>query len=157
MKHFDDIPISKIQKMTGYQTHPLDYENEPKTADPTAEDVEIDASHLPLGERVLHANWRVRLEAYKEINQLFYTDYAKHESGDEPDAMASFEIYGPLLQEMIQDTNLVGAYEALVCLLSYAKYSQSIKAVSFATHNQLLEKLQTNKPNFKEISTKILL
>jgi hypothetical protein len=28
MKHFDDIPISKIQKMTGYQTHPMDYENE---------------------------------------------------------------------------------------------------------------------------------
>jgi hypothetical protein len=28
MKHFDDIPISKIQKMTGYQTHPKDYGKE---------------------------------------------------------------------------------------------------------------------------------
>ena len=91
----------------------------------------------------MHSNWRVRLEAYKEINQLFYTDYAKQENGEgnEPDAMASFEIYGPLLQEMIQDTNLVGSYEALVCLHSFVKYSTSIKAVSFATHNQLLEKL----------------
>jgi hypothetical protein len=58
---------------------------------------------------------------------------------------------------MIQDTNLVGAYEALVCLLSFVKFATSIKAVSFATHNTLLEKLQTNKPNLKEISTKILL
>jgi len=106
MKHFDDIPISKIQKMTGYQTHPMDFEKEKGDSprgEVQADDENVDASHLPLGERVLHANWRVRLEAYKEINQLFYTDYAKYENGDrtEPDAMASFEIYGPLLQEMI--------------------------------------------------------
>jgi hypothetical protein len=55
--------------------------------------------------------------------------------------MASFEIYGSLLQEMIQDTNLVGAYEALVCLHSFVKFAVSIKAVSFATQNYLLEKL----------------
>jgi hypothetical protein len=92
---------------------------------------------------VLHNNWRIRLEAYKEINQLFYSDYAKYENAgsSEPDLMASFDIYGPLLQEMIQDTNLVGAYEALVCLHSFTKFATSIKAVSFATHNQLLEKL----------------
>lgn len=140
----------------------MDFENEKDTApqQQTADDNDqIDASHLPLGERVIHANWRVRLEAYKEINQLFYADHEKYESGErtEPDVMVSFDIYGPLLQEMVQDTNLVGAYEALVCLLSFVKFATSIKSVSFATHNQLLEKLQTNKPNFKEISTKILL
>ena len=71
--------------------------------------------------------------------------------------MASFDIYGPLLQEMVKDTNSVAAYEALLCLHSYVRFATSIKSVSFATHNLLLEKLQTNKPNFKEITTKILL
>jgi hypothetical protein len=103
MKHFDDIPISQIQKMTGYQTHPKDYVNEKDSVPQQQmvdENEQVDASHLPLGERVINSNWRVRLEAYKEINQLFYSDYAKYESGDrsEPDVMASFDIYGPLLQ-----------------------------------------------------------
>ena len=58
---------------------------------------------------------------------------------------------------MIQDTNLVAAYEALQCLHSYVRFSQDIKAVTFASHNYLLEKVQTNKPNFKDITNKILL
>lgn len=58
---------------------------------------------------------------------------------------------------MIQDTNLIAAYEALQCLYTYVKYAVDIKAVAFACHNYLLEKVQTNKPNFKEITNKILL
>jgi len=58
MKHFDDIPISKIQKMTGYQTHPKDYEKEKDEAvaapNQAKADENEDASFLPLGERVLH-------------------------------------------------------------------------------------------------------
>lgn len=40
MKHFDDIPIAKIQKMTGYQTHPVDFENERQNmqGEPTAQE-----------------------------------------------------------------------------------------------------------------------
>ena len=71
--------------------------------------------------------------------------------------MSSFDTYGPLLQEMITDTNLGGLYEALTCLHSYLRFATSIKSVSFATQHTLLEKIQTNKPNFKEITCKILL
>ena len=58
---------------------------------------------------------------------------------------------------MIQDTNLGGLYEALNCLHSYLRFGKSIKSVSFAIIHTLLEKIQTNKPNFKEITCKILL
>ena len=58
---------------------------------------------------------------------------------------------------MIQDTNLIGAHEALQCLYSYVRFSHDIKAVTFATHNFCLEKVQTNKPNFKDITSKIVL
>lgn len=59
--------------MAGYQTHPIDYEGN-EDVDPVLPvkeevvDEEIDISHLPLAERVIHANWRVRLDSYKEIN-----------------------------------------------------------------------------------------
>ena len=132
-----------------------------------AEPVEdLDGSSLPLGERVIHQNWRIRLEAFKEINKLFYSDYAAYEANQgvgaksdlSPDElMVSFDTYGPLLQEMIQDTNLVAAYEALLCLHSYVRFATAIKSVTFASHNYLLEKVQTNKPNFKDITLKILL
>ena len=71
--------------------------------------------------------------------------------------MGSFEQYGPLLQNMIKDSNLIAAYEALLCLNSYVRFSLEIKAVTFACHNFLLEKVQTNKPNFKDVTLKILL
>ena len=58
---------------------------------------------------------------------------------------------------MIQDSNLVAAYEALNCLHTFVRFGYDIKAVAFATHNHLLEKIQTNKPNFKDITNKILL
>ena len=61
------------------------------------------------------------------------------------------------MQEMITDTNLGGLYEALTCLHSYLRFATSIKSVSFATQHTLLEKIQTSKPNFKEITCKILL
>ena len=68
-------------------------------------DNDIDASK-PLAERVLNAKWRIRHEAYKEINGLFYTEYAKfEESRKNPETkdgdkslLYSFEIHGPLLQ-----------------------------------------------------------
>ena len=71
--------------------------------------------------------------------------------------MTSFEQFGPLLQEMIKDTNLTNAYEALQCLYSYVRFADDIKAITFASHNYLIEKVQTNKPNFREITLKILI
>lgn len=37
------------------------------------------------------------------------------------------------------------------------QYSLDIKNVTFCTHNYLLEKVQTTKPNFRDITLKILL
>ena len=96
---------------------------------------------------------------------MFYNEYAKFdESKNNPETkdgdasiLYSFDIYGPLLQQMIQDSNLVAAYEAMNCLHSFVRFGHDIKAVAFATHNHLLEKIQTNKPNFKDITNKILL
>jgi len=66
-------------------------------------------------------------------------------------------MYGPMLQDMIKDSNLIGAYEALTCLHTYVKFALDIKATTFATHNFLLENVQTNKPNFRDIALKIIL
>lgn len=37
MKHFDDIPISKIKTMVGYQTNPDMYDSEAKIKEVAAE------------------------------------------------------------------------------------------------------------------------
>lgn len=71
--------------------------------------------------------------------------------------MSSFDQYGPLLEKMIKDTNLVAAIEGLQVLHTYAKLSLDIKTVTFNSHNFLLEKIPTNKANFRDICVKILL
>ena len=61
---------------------------------------------LPLRERVLNSKWKIRIQAYKEINELFYNEYTKicnqkkdgimrNEQDDEEEKV--FEVYGPLL------------------------------------------------------------
>ena len=61
------------------------------------------------------------------------------------------------MQKIISDTNLVAQYEALNCLLSFVKYAPDIRSVIFVVHSTLLEKVQHNKPNFRELTMKILL
>ena len=39
----------------------------------------------------------------------------------------------------------------------YVKFALDIKAVTFATHNHILEKAPTNKANFREVCGKIML
>lgn len=68
-----------------------------------------------------------------------------------------FDTYGVILEQIIQDSNLSAQYEGLNTLYVYLKQGQDIKSVSFATHQYLLEKIQHNKPNFKDITTKILI
>jgi len=53
---------------------------------------------------------------------------------------------------MIKDSNLTNAYEALQVLHSFVRFAKDIKAVTFSTHNFLLEKVQHNKSNFREIT-----
>ena len=33
----------------------------------------------PLEERIIHANWKVRLAAYKEVKNMFQNDFAQFE------------------------------------------------------------------------------
>ena len=46
---------------------------------------------LPLDERILNQKWRIRFEAYKEINALFYNEYSKRELGENVGQGQSFE------------------------------------------------------------------
>lgn len=114
-------------------------------------------------ERIEHPKWKVRLNAYKEINSLFYNeyskgcvDYEKNES-DKEESSKPFEIYGPVLHKIIVDSNLIAQYEGLNCLFSYVKFCNDIKSIIFQVHSILLEKIHHNKPNFKEITIKIIL
>ena len=82
MRNFDDIPISKIQKMPGYQTGaelanaldddvgqpPANFGVSPRGADAGDHPVVPD---MALEDRARDGAWKVRLEAFKEIRQLF--------------------------------------------------------------------------------------
>lgn len=175
MSQFDDIPINKIKTMVGYQTNIGMYEADAKLP-PSEEhegpdvkayaaikgdqqndsDGDEDELGLPLEERVHAAQWKTRMRAAKEINQLFYNDYAKNQS-DGSHQMVSFEQYSPLLQEMIKDTNLPNQLEALNCLYTFVRFASDIKHVTFSCHNFLLEKVNTTKPAFRDVTLKIIL
>ena len=68
-----------------------------------------------------------------------------------------FDTYGPILEQMIKDNNLTAQYEGLNCLYSYVKYCQDIKSVTFSCHSYLLDKIQHNKPNLRDVSQRTLL
>lgn len=67
-----------------------------------------------------------------------------------------FELYGPIIQEMIKDNNLTARYEGLNCLFSFVKYGQDIKTVSNTCLQFVLDKIQLNKANFRDIAQRIL-
>jgi hypothetical protein len=102
MSNFDDIPISKIKNMVGYQTNQDMYREEAKhpedegyvepkpypvikeqTPKGEGSDDSEDEEGLSLEERLMARQWKVRMRACKEINQLFYNDYAKSQSDPE--------------------------------------------------------------------------
>ena len=162
MAHFDDIPISKIQKMPGYQTGAMmgDASTEDTTPTSGADPVggvpgnleDEDALEKPLAERAQNPSWKIRIAAYKEINNLFYSDYAQFElskgtpeygAAGNVDLLYNFEQYGPLLDKIIRDSNMNAALEGLQVMLTYMKHAADIKAVTFASHNYLLEKVAT--------------
>lgn len=102
MRHFDDIPISQIRKMPGYQTNYDVADGKNTAAEPGAFDEnpsvnptgglsleDEDAQARALDERVMHSKWNIRLAAYKEINNVFYSDYAEYEQ------TRNTEEYGP--------------------------------------------------------------
>jgi hypothetical protein len=79
------------------------------------------------------------------------------DDADSDDKINPFEYYAPHLQKIISDSNLVAQYEGLNCLHNFVKFAPDIKQVIFMSHAILLEKVQHNKPNLREITMKILL
>jgi hypothetical protein len=69
----------------------------------------------------------------------------------------SFDKFGHLLQEMIKDANLAGAFDALNCLYSFVRFAPDIKTVTRTCHMFLLDKVQHTKHTFREICSKTLL
>lgn len=158
MDKFDDIPIKELNKADGYQQN--------ITQDtPTEEDT--DDNNLSIIQRIEHAQWKVRVKAYKEVSEQFYIQYSKDcqnknfdsnpLNGSEEEEVNAFDQFTPFLQKIISDSNLVAQYEGLNCLYTFVRYSQDIKQVTFMVHVILLEKIQHNKPNLREITNKILL
>lgn len=70
---------------------------------PEADKEEEEDAHLPLSDRLLHNKWRVKLDAFKELNTIFLNDYSKFEQTGQKEDMQNFEHYGPLLQEMLKE------------------------------------------------------
>ena len=52
-----------------------------------------------------------------------------------------FDTYGPIIEEMIKDTNLTAQYEGLNCLYNFVKHGPDIKSVTFSCHPYLLDKI----------------
>ena len=63
-----------------------------------------------------------------------------------------FDTYGSIMEQMIKDNNLTAQYEGLCCLYSFIKHGQDTKSVTFACHSYLLDKIQHNKSNLKDIT-----
>jgi hypothetical protein len=67
MNNFDDIPIKELNKAEGYKQERME-ENE---------DEDHEGDNLPVIDRIDHPKWKVRMRAYKNINDLFYNEHAK--------------------------------------------------------------------------------
>lgn len=104
-------------------------------------------------QRLEQPKWKARMKAYKEVNELFYHQYSKDcqraDFGDNPlnadeedeGKPNAFDLYGPLLQKIIGDSNLIAQYEGLSCLHTYVRYAPEIKSVVFMVHGILLDKI----------------
>lgn len=115
---------------------------------------------MSLKDQCFHAKWKVRQNAYSQINQEFKNFNHPDEISKE-DIMYGgidnpFDMYGPLIEQMIQDSNLTAQVEGLSCLQTFLSKAKDIKSVSFSCHSFLLDKIQHNKPNLKEITLNIL-
>lgn len=117
---------------------------------------------MTIRDQVFSTKWKVRMNAYKAINRLFI-DYEgpnrelKREDDMYGDPENPFDQYGPIIEEMIKDQNLTAQYEGLNCLYSFVKCGQDIKQVTHTCTTYILDKVQHNKPNLKDMSEKILL
>ena len=161
MDKFDDIPIKELNKAEGYQQ---------KVQQETPPDEDTDEiTSLSIFQRIEHPQWKIRVKAYKDISEQLFFQYSKdcqnknfdqnplNGSEEEEQEVNPFDQYAPFLQKIISDSNLVAQYEGLNCLYTFIRYAPDIKQVTFMVHVILLEKIQHNKPNLREITMKILI
>ena len=82
------------------------------------------------------------MNAYKEITELFYNEYTKEVQrkkdkinvkveNDNCEIVNSFDLFGPKMQMIISDQNLIAQYEGLQCLYAYIKFAPDIKEIIF--------------------------
>jgi hypothetical protein len=86
------------------------------------------------------------------LNPLTGVATDEDESGPSP-----FDLYQASLEKIISDSNLAAQFEGLNCLYAFVKFAPDIKQVIFLVQGILLEKIQHNKSNLKEITKNILL
>jgi len=109
MDKFDDIPIKELNKADGYQQN--------ITQDTPTEE-ETDDNNISIIQRIEHAQWKVRVKAYKEVSEQFYIQYSKDcqnknfdsnplNGGSEEEEVNAFDQFTPFLQKIISDSNLV--------------------------------------------------
>ena len=77
LAQFDDIPIHQLHKADGYQLRNIDDDEQPQVSGrPSiheAPDQTNEAQDLSLKDQCFHSKWKVRQQAFKEINRLFMT------------------------------------------------------------------------------------
>jgi len=164
LAHFDDIPIHQLHKADGYQIRNIDDSEIKQDRRDNRGGNESDGdeiANMSLKDQVFHPTWKIRSSAFKKINQLFLTyDHESKEIKKEDEMYGDpenpFDTYGPILEQAIKDQNLTAQFEGLICLHSYCRLGKDIKGVTFACHSYLLDKIQHNKPNLKDITSRIL-
>ena len=124
------------------------------------EDTEVPQSNGSLKDDVFSSKWQVRRNAFKKINQLFVKFDPNVEMTKEDEMYGSlenpFDNYGSVIEQMIKDNNLTAQFEGLNCLLTFVKLSKDIKSVTFSCNSYLLDKVQHNKQNLREITSSII-
>lgn len=57
-----------------------------------------------------------------------------------------FDVYGPIIDQMIKDSNLTAQYDGLCCLLNYVRLNQNeIRSVVQTCCSLMLDKLHLSK------------
>lgn len=105
MAQFDDIPIHQLHKADGYQIRNIDDSEIKDKVELVDDDEEL--KDISLKDQCFHAKWKVRQNAYSQINQEF-KQFEHPDEVTKEDLMYGgidnpFDLYGPIIEQMIQD------------------------------------------------------
>eukprot|EP01122_Echinamoeba_exundans_P007510 TRINITY_DN2334_c0_g1_i1.p1 TRINITY_DN2334_c0_g1~~TRINITY_DN2334_c0_g1_i1.p1 ORF type:complete len:1838 (+),score=410.55 TRINITY_DN2334_c0_g1_i1:67-5580(+) len=108
-----------------------------------------ETKNLPLGQRLEHTHWKVRMVAYEELAKKF---------AEAEDANAHmFAEYSGILKKIVLDKNAVSLEKGLGALISfYDRYEQAARYTSQLA-GVLVEKCLGARPKTKEDATQVLM